>query len=232
MFRYVDYKKLLNEIKDCGYQWKFFSDSPKSRKNIYLRHDIDIDIDGAIKLGKVEEECGFRSTWFFMPNNELYNPLSRRGLSILRALVDQGHEVGLHIDPGGLASLDELTSYVESMFNFLSNELPITRVFSWHRPTSFGIEMNGQVERFVNAYDDQFFRNIRYFSDSNRREFATDEFYSAVRRKESMQLLTHPIWWNERELDPEKVKEQLGDSAMKQLNRALNDNITLYSTAP
>ena len=59
------YKILIEFFKARNYIFSFFSE-PYSLKNIiYLRHDVDILVEDAVKLAELENQIGVKSTYFF-----------------------------------------------------------------------------------------------------------------------------------------------------------------------
>jgi hypothetical protein len=63
-----------------------------------LRHDVDLCLDSAVELARLEQRRGIRSTYFILHTAPYY----RHGADLLRTLRllqdDLGHEVGWHND--------------------------------------------------------------------------------------------------------------------------------------
>ena len=82
------------DIKDYNY----------NKNLVFVRHDIDVDIDTAIKMAKIEEEHGIRSTYFALCNPDVaINGMYFEGedniaesLEKLKQIQDMGHEIGIH----------------------------------------------------------------------------------------------------------------------------------------
>ena len=91
----LDYKDLLStvskyfEIRRVGDYSK-----PANGKVCLLRHDVDYDIDQAVKMAEVEYEVDVQSTYFVLHTAGYYKAAGF--IEKCRYLQDLGHEVGLH----------------------------------------------------------------------------------------------------------------------------------------
>ncbi len=208
-FTYDVYKKILNNLKENNYDFSFFEDESKGKK-VYLRHDIDLDIIGALNMAKIEHNMGINSTWFIMPNNRLYNIMNRDIIKILKEITDMGHQLGLHIDASSYNSVKDLKNDLNKYYEFYKDKINLSKTFSFHIPNKELFQNDIKIDGFTNAYDSKFFKEITYISDSNRREFLNeDRFPSALKNNKSMQLLIHPIWWNEKNILKEEIRDYL-----------------------
>lgn len=197
MFTYENYNKIITGFLESGYNFRSFcSKDYTALKNIYLRHDVDIDIWGSIELARIEEKNGVNSIFFFQPNAELYNIFSKECSEIIDKINKMGHEIGLHIDAAFFKNQNDLYEYICETHHYYSRYLPLSKVISFHRPAPFILNSEIRIEGFINTYDKAFFKEIIYVSDSNRREFWKQENWNdALNSKKSLQFLTHPIWW-------------------------------------
>ena len=66
-----NYIKFIKKFKDSGYEFIFFNEKIKSKFNIILRHDIDFDVDYALKMAKMENKLNIKSTYFFFAEKQL-----------------------------------------------------------------------------------------------------------------------------------------------------------------
>ncbi|MBF8984160.1 hypothetical protein IZY60_11485 [Lutibacter sp. B2] len=196
MFTYEFYGSCIKLFKKSGYTFESFSSEKGDKKNIvYLRHDIDNDFLGAYNLAKIEKENGVKSIFFVQPNSDFYNMMSYECMSLIKKIKNMGHEIGLHIDATITKEYEELVDYTNSTFNYYSNYMPISKIISFHQPSSYILNNNIVINGFINTYEKRFFKDIKYFSDSNRRIFWSDSFYDSIEKGLSMQFLTHPFWW-------------------------------------
>jgi hypothetical protein len=63
---------------------------------VVLRHDVDHNLDYAIRLAEWEAERGYRATYYVLPTAWYW--WERSTVPNLRRLVSLGHEVGIHND--------------------------------------------------------------------------------------------------------------------------------------
>jgi hypothetical protein len=69
-------------------------EQPEAIDLIALRHDVDYDLDLALEMASVEQECGARATYYILHTAEYWqDPLL---VEKCLQLQDFGHEVGLH----------------------------------------------------------------------------------------------------------------------------------------
>ena len=113
MSKLKDYSEILSEIKKAG-NVKFsrmseISNLDKNSQNKFLgiRHDIDSDLETALKLARIEYKQGISSTYYVLHTAQYYwsDYLQRRSsrcLKILRDIQELGHEIGLHNDVLGV----------------------------------------------------------------------------------------------------------------------------------
>ena len=75
------------------------------------------------------------------------------------------------------------------------------QVISFHRPSD--VVLGKKFQHVINAYEPAFFREIKYLSDSKGtwREGCICQWLQDSSLAH-FQVLTHPIWWGEREQDP------------------------------
>lgn len=152
------YKYLISEALHSGYKFCSFNEPTLSdQRVIFLRHDIDVSIDMALKMAEVETELGVRSTYFALPNCSTYNLLEDASLKKLVQIAEMGHWIGLHIDlPCTVSEAHAIEEIAYAMFVFYANFLPLSPVVSFHRPQPqiFTIKL----PTLVNTYEDRFFK--------------------------------------------------------------------------
>ncbi len=200
-FTYETYKRILKKlIYEFGYQPASFEDYSPTGK-LFLRHDVDIFAEGVLPLAEIEEKVGARSIWFYQPNNDFYNLLSREVIKTIFELRRRGHWIGLHVDASLSKSLEELKEFVRDLYEFYAKFIPLSRIISFHKPPEY-VRGDFEIPGFVNVYGKKFFNDILYFSDSSRRSFEEKLFETSKGKKgKSIQLLTHPYWWGEKNMD-------------------------------
>ena len=176
---------------------------------ILWRHDVDLDLEQALKIAKRESKAGIKSTYFLLPGSEFYNLREKGSFGIVKEIMNLGHEIGLHFDPHfyEIASEADLESplqsekrYMEELFN---TEI---KAFSFHITNP--LIMSFQAEKYagmVNTYSTQFQKDIPYCSDSNGiwRHDRIEDFIEA-HKNGPLQILTHPVWWTRQVQSPRK----------------------------
>jgi hypothetical protein len=170
----------------------------EGQPGIILRHDIDLDVELAVNLARLEMEVGVRSSVFVMTTGETYNPNSKSVRNFLKWLNNNDFEIGLHFDPTVYGTEDEmlLASYADQEAAVLEAIVgsPV-RSISLHNPSLSG--SRPLFSGWKNAYDPQIFGPDIYLSDS-RMVIKHDPttFFEAAKFK-TMQLLLHPMHFSE-----------------------------------
>jgi hypothetical protein len=170
------YRELLRAAREGGYRWAFFDREPRDG-DLFVRHDVDLSLDAALRMAELEAEEDAAATYFLMTESVFYNLASTEGRSAIEQLRGLGHRVGLHaVWPN--AALDER----------------FDPVVAWHNPDAE--YMTAPVDAAVNVMQEPWFSPATYRSDSNQNwrhgcpheELAAGAF-------PWLQLLTHPEIW-------------------------------------
>lgn len=223
-FSYQSYGKLLRDLIANNYECSLIGENKMAGKLLYLRHDVDTDYLGVLPLAAIEHSLGLRSTWYFLPDCPVYNLCSSDLKQIVRGLAEMGHQIGLHIDATQYENLEEMTSSIESYYEFFYSFLPISRTLSFHKPADWLLN-DVNIPNWTNAYQKEYYSEVTYVSDSNRREFWREErLPKAINENKSLTLLTHPLWWKE----TSKTSEELFDYTCRILG---NDVVRDYLKA-
>jgi hypothetical protein len=171
-----DYADLVQAALAGGYRCSRFEDDPGPGR-IYLRHDVDLSLDAALRMAELEASLGATATYFLMTESVFYNLASGEGVETLARLRHLGHRVGLHaVHPN--AVLDDR----------------FDPVLAWHNPDPD--YMSAPVPGAINVMEPRTFAPATYRSDSNQ------HWRSGDPREELragafpwLQLLTHPEIW-------------------------------------
>lgn len=190
-FSYDHYTSILIEAKKFH---KFSTFEDYSDNDVILRHDVDVSLDAAVKMAKIENRLGISATYFILFHAELYNPFNYESLRQVSEFLKLGHKIGLHYNP----SLYQTKS---NSSKILKKEIELTElhyetqinVVSSHDPSinkKLSIELPHGI---IDAYDEEFTINRKYLSDSvqNWREGC---FCNHINKREKFQILIHPIW--------------------------------------
>ena len=199
-FTIADYQAILDAAHAAGYAFGRFTDpAPEpSARVVYLRHDIDNDIESARLMAELEARAGAVSTYLVMVRSINYNPFTGANVARLRRICALGHEVGLHFCSEEHEAGSDTVACIQSDARLLESVLraPV-RVFSFHNPSErdgFTVEVPG----LVNAYDARFFTDALYMSESNmswRR--GSPVAILASREHRVVQILVHPLSYRE-----------------------------------
>lgn len=202
IWTYKTYSETIRAYQDAGYELGSFENFlySQSSKFIVLRHDLDFDPTLLLPMIEVEHSLGVTSTSFFRVAAKNYNYLSATVCDLLHDIHSVGGSSGLHLDCGIESSweksLEESAEIQRNTFDSISPE-PM-KGFSLHQPTNnggyeFANELVAKWKLPYHAYDDQFFSNMKYLSDSGGR-WREGHWGEKVNHFDQMQVLTHPIW--------------------------------------
>lgn len=96
VFSHAGYADLLDHLSGLGYELLPASlVGHTSGRAVFLRHDIDMHVAGALEFAAIEEARGANSTWYVQIDGH-YNPLAPAARAELLELKDRGHTLGLH----------------------------------------------------------------------------------------------------------------------------------------
>jgi hypothetical protein len=208
-FDLTHYRELLDAAKAGGYRWATFEAEPQPG-DILLRHDVDLSLEAALELARLEQEAGACATYFLMTESVFYNLDSEQGREMLRELRSLGHAVGLH-----------------GVYPRASRDDRFNGVLAWHNPDPEYV--HEPVSGFVNVMQPPWFTKGKYRSDSNQhwREGCPHEELRAG-TFEWLQLLTHPeIWVYEGDTMGETMRAMLEQKHGEWLEHLANDRIDL-----
>jgi hypothetical protein len=175
-FSLEHYRELLRAARDGGYRFATFGEPP-ARRDLFLRHDVDLSLEAAVAMAELEADEGATTTYLLMTRSVFYNLASREGEAALARLRELGHQVGLHA----------VHPYVELDERF-------DPVVAWHNPEP--TFMTAPIPEAVNVMEERYFDRATYRSDSNQRwrsgcpheELRTGTF-------PWLQVLVHPEIW-------------------------------------
>jgi hypothetical protein len=170
------YRELLDAAEAGGYRWARFDAEPREG-DLFLRHDVDLSLEAARTMARLEHELGAQATYFMLTESVFYNLASELGRETIAELRDLGHAVGLHAVHPRATRDDRFDAVV-----------------AWHNPDD--AYLNEPVSGMVNVMQAPWFTKGRYRSDSNQhwREGCPHEELRAG-AFEWLQLLVHPEIW-------------------------------------
>lgn len=229
-FTYQAYEDMVKLLKENNYAVCSYHNHRNYDKAVILRHDVDMDLNKAVQLAHLENRLGVTSTYFVLISSDFYNLFSSKSLLYLQEIVSLNHEIGLHFDE---------EKYDKSTTNVVDNtlrEIELIKVgsgieiksVSMHRPSKQTLEANYLIKdgEIVNSYSEEFFKRFKYISDS-RRCWREDILGIIKNQKfEKIQILTHPIWYNNRELTAKEILSTFINNAGVERYSTLEDNFS------
>ena len=208
-FDLTHYRELLDAAKAGGYRFAFFEGEP-DEGDLILRHDVDLSLNAALRLGELEADAGAQATYFLMTASVFYNLASHEGERALERLRELGHRVGLH-----------------AVYPHIDLDDRFDAVLAWHNPDPEF--MRAPVEGGINVMEAPWFDPATYRSDSNQ-HWRSGCPHEELREGAFpwLQLLTHPeIWVYPGERMGETMRALLDAERELDLERLAADRIDL-----
>lgn len=209
--------EVIQSALNLGYHFYSFGDwiegSPTAERTIILRHDIDVSLEMAMRLARIEAGLGIRATYFIRLHSKLYNPQEPESLANLSELSKLNVEIGLHYERQVYkAKGGNYTEMLARDAQLLSNILgkPITGC-GGHRVGTFPSldELVVKSAGFLyDAYAPEFVKERKYISDSagHWREGCLCQWLGRVNH---LTVLTHPVWWFESARMKDQILERI-----------------------
>lgn len=205
-FTIENYHELL-VIAKKNYKFASFAEIPWGERFLLWRHDCDFSLNRSYALAKIEADEGVHATYFLNPHSEFYNLQESSQHRLVHEIMGMGHQIGLHFDAAFYDIQDEesLSNYIQIEACFLGMLFGVEpKVFSFHNPVASHMQCeNDAYGGLVNCYSKRLRSEVSYCSDSNgywRFKCLHDVLNQATDR--CLQVLTHPDWWQEREMPP------------------------------
>jgi hypothetical protein len=175
-FDLAHYGELLEAAKAGGYRWAAFDHEPEPG-DLFLRHDVDLTLEAALRLAELEAGAEASATYFLMTRSVFYNLHSPAGDEAIERLRALGHRVGLH-----------------ALHPHVDRDERFDAVLAWHNPDP--AYMREPVDGLVNVMQSPWFDPEHYRSDSNQ-HWRSGCPHEALARGEPawLQLLVHPEIW-------------------------------------
>ena len=199
-FSYNEFENFLTYAKTIAPLVSFRESVERNEKCIILRHDVDLDFYPSYEMSRIEKKIGIHSTFFILLSAPSYNPQSLKIRTLIRKMVEDGFEIGLHFDPTiyGPISHNNLLKKVQNECQILTEITGETiRSIALHNPS-----VSGEYpifEGYINAYSKEFFCDERYLSDSMRVDpsqhpYRGKELYEFIRTATNypLQIVLHP----------------------------------------
>jgi hypothetical protein len=236
-FSYTYFRRLVAAMQ-LQYLPCRFSEAPARLREangpiLFLRHDIDVSIERALDMARIEQEIGMRATYMVLTNAALYDFRLASSIRLIRELHRYGHEVGLHFDiqAEGVppdATAEDLDRALARARDALADALG-ARVSScsFHRPIPRLLRGPLVIADMVNAYAAELMAG--YISDSKASWREGEPLPKLLAQPiDVLQVLIHPIWWAEQH---QSGPDRLGGFFEEQTSGKPPDAVAAYSAA-
>lgn len=214
-FTYSVYVKFLNIL---GKKYEIIPCSQAHNTHtpyLILRHDVDGSLESALEMAKVEHDLGISSTYTVLFSHKLYNVFEKDSFSILREILDLGHEIGVHYEVETLALYNcDLEFLLKEEVRILGHMLDENIcVVTQHKGVVKTPDPLEDVTSLINTSSPGMF-DLKV-TDSYRvwgREWI-EKLWSYKYNK--VQLVTHPCLWTENVMGWEECLEEMFERAKK-----------------
>lgn len=225
------YHSLINSLLNQGYRIADYQTIRPSEPDLILRHDVDMSINAAVALARIEAQLSVKSTYFVLLRSELYNPFSIHFQYGVREILSLGHQLGLHFDPTHYDLTKGVLDGAADHECGILESIAATKIstISFHRPPKGLIPYSGRLAGRLQTYAPAFFDEIGYCSDSRGEwRYGHPKEQAAIAAGTALQLLTHPIWWCSDTPTPEAKLEEFVADSNQQRRTALAENCEPY----
>ncbi|MGB6874125.1 MAG: hypothetical protein WBE46_08360 [Dehalococcoidia bacterium] len=236
-FTYDYYAEFVSRLREV-YQFVTFSEGKRNQGTdsplLIMRHDIDMDLEAALRLSLLEKELGIHSTYFFLIRCPLYNVFDGTAAEQVKQILDTGHHFGLHFDCALYQDItvDKLNTYILKECELLERffQCPVDAV-SFHRPGR--LELSGvELERLPNSYERVFLEGFEYFSDSRGNWARGNPLNSeAFKKKKNLHIAIHPIWWTAIPMTPYESLVELVQRIVHRSEQYISENCQVWNKA-
>jgi hypothetical protein len=230
-FSYNFYSDIIGFCNEIGHiiPLNKYDSSTLNEISFIWRHDIDISLDYALTMAKIEAEQGISSTYMIIPDSPLYNIQDAENRKILCKMLEMGHEIALHFDietadvknPEDSNDIDNaINRGIQKITKACGAEV---KSISFHRPLQKFLYGEKYICGCLNAYSSELMKF--YISDSKGSWREGNPLDSLSKFNSSIgQILTHPIWWSEKHMAPTQTLENYLEKQTKKMTRIESDN--------
>ncbi len=204
------YRAILTAAQTGGYRFAHFDDEPRAG-TVLLRHDVDLSLEAAVRMGELEHDAGAAATYFLMTESVFYNLDSKEGTAAIARLRQLGHRVALH-----------------AVYPSAPLDARFDSVVAWHNPDPEYM-CAPLADGRINVMQEPWFDPATYRSDSNQHwRSGCPHADLAAGAFPWLQLLTHPeIWAYPGETMGQTMRAMLEAEKERRLQQLAEDRIDL-----
>jgi len=199
---YACYLRSVTKLLEDHSQVSFLGDFPD--KYIILRHDVDYDLDAALRLAVLENKYDIHATYFLLLTADMYNVMNS---TIITDLWTLGHRVGLHYDIAKDSDVFRQSEILSIKGGGYISEIAA------HNPSVNGKDKFRSGKWLNSAYADKFTKETTYISDS-----CSKWKWDWTVIPDKIQLNTHPINWSDTETERYQKLENVRQRKLKEIN--------------
>ena len=161
-----------------------------------------------------------------MISNNFYNIFSKNNQRIIKKIKYLGHNISLHYDHKNYNNIKEGLNFEKKAFEKIFNSK--IQIISIHRPGKF-LDKSIKFNLVKHAYENCYFNEIKYFSDSGGHfKYGDPTKSQEFRNKKSMQLLIHPIWWVSKGKNPSEKLKHWMNNRLAFYRREISENCKTF----
>ena len=233
-FSFKHYIETLNLAKG-KYSIGPIKDFPKFKKKekfIILRHDVDISLDSALNMARIEYEYGFHSSYFILFRSPYYNPLSEINISEIKEISMLGHEIGLHYDSRFSKNKTDLMKQIQLESTALEIIIDKKITSICQHGVSIGSGMNARSDsNFLDAMAPDILKLVKYISDSVQ-NWRSGCMCNHVGNENKLKILTHPIWWSSSHTQLDKILKHYEQQEIVKLKNQIKNSKNVQKKYP
>jgi len=215
-FEVLEYAKKSHEIGPV----KDFYKLKKENKFLILRHDIDLSIDIALEMARLESQHNISSTYFVLLHSQHYNAISEHNVQKIKDIIDYGHEIGLHYDPmfprSNYGIINMINEETKLLGNLIKKEIiSITP----HNLSTATQRIDYNNVNFFDITNPEILNSVKYISDSVQ-NWRNGCMCNHIDHEDRLIILTHPIWWTKYSNSLNKILAKFENDQINTLKEA------------
>ncbi len=206
-FTIENYKRLIRIAKSNNIITTY--ECAMAGKGIVYRHDIDFSPHRALKLSQIEKAENVQAYYFVHLHSQYYSVFEKNIVHILNQIARNGGKIELHFEPAfyDLNRVEDFEEKIEFEVRLLESilDIPQISVMSFHNPDvgKWHEIGNDYLGGLLNVYGKMVKSSLEYCSDSNGYwRFKRLEDVLQCSSGKSIQILTHPVWWQDNIMSP------------------------------